>query len=965
MAGTGWDGGKCGGVSSPITGFLNWNDTFDITTHVNSSTNLFRINEAYSLDVIKTPTLYSSRSGTTFSQEVISNGTTYTADFPKNKGTIELWVNGAFTNVGEKTIFDNWDGSRNHVYIRTYSRDTNKNNNIQIAFQKNSSSYLFATSFHVDDSTWNHIAITWDMATAKASVYLNGSLVSSGAISDSSWRPDAQKFIFGSGFSGQIKFVRVLSEVLTQAEIHSDLGGKVYAEGQIISSEISPSFITNWKQVVFYMKNKTNTNFSLSVEYDTGSGWSLIPDSILPGNTKGFSVSPVSIESIPLTMYKKIRLKGIFQSKDQLATPELYSWQVTWDSTPNHPRLHLNATKINFLKSRINDNIEPYKSKWVLVKQKADWFLSETPPVYPTDPVFRDVNVEAKIRALGWKLPYISMAYLITGDIKYVNGAKKWMDAFVSYPVWGKVNTDLSAASLLYGMAIAYDWLYPNFSPSERIKYEKTIGEHLKIYKDFIEKGKDNWWVTSYSQNHNMINYSAVAAAAVAGYESVENAEQYIDLAHNNFTKVLSSLRNDGTSEEGESYWTYGLDGMLSYFEIEKSITGIDRSLSSPNFQEGAKYRIYSSLPDYWETILIADSIGYDYYGSSYIPWRLASLFRDPISQWMGRTIGEKRVASGKSSDFDWHTLIWYDDTVSESSPNVLPTYKLFNDLGIYTSRSAWGDDNAIMFAMKAGPPFGHSATPGTGSGHVHPDEGGFTLNGFGKNLIIDDGYPYLKLTSNHNIATFDGIGQKGEGGTWFAGDTSAFADIVYTDINPTLGYEYLVTDITRSYNTSLGITKYLRHYVFLKKKTLVVIDEIESSTSHEIQWRLHLNYDSNFSISGKTVSGQLTKASSTTGLVIDDVSSEPLTYSLKKEMISSSEPEASFTFYTNTFLMKKIGTKARIEAVIRPYTNTTPETLEYKKIGDDLIIKLEDGTYSSISTASRQIKMNVPPITP
>ena len=117
--------------------------------------------------------------------------------------------------------------------------------------------------------------------------------------------------------------------------------------------------------------------------------------------------------------------------------------------------------------------------------------------------------------------------------------------------------------------------------------------------------------------------------------------------------------------------------------------------------------------------------------------------------------------------------------------------------------------------------------------------------------------------------------------------------------------------------------------------------------------------------MSGKTLSGKLTGASSTVGLVVDDVSNEPFTYSITKEAISSSEPEASFTFYTNTFLAKKTGNSAKVETVIRPYSGTMPGPLEYKKSDGALVIKLDDGTYTSISTDLRQVKMNVPPITP
>lgn len=185
---------------------------------------------------------------------------------------------------------------------------------------------------------------------------------------------------------------------------------------------------------------------------------------------------------------------------------------------------------------------------------------------------------------------------------------------------------------------------------------------------------------------------------------------------------------------------------------------------TSPWFQKAYLFRLYGSLPDYWHHILYGDAVEHPWYGPTFFLHYLASEFHNTLAQWLANTIDTKRKSAGGGTDTDWRTLLWYDETITETSPSALPTYKLFDDLGVFTSRSRWSDDNAIEFALKAAPPSGHSLTSSDSSlGHVHPDEGAFTLNGFGKNLIIDDGYSYLKMTSNHNVATFDGSGQIGE----------------------------------------------------------------------------------------------------------------------------------------------------------------------------------------------------------
>jgi hypothetical protein len=120
------------------------------------------------------------------------------------------------------------------------------------------------------------------------------------------------------------------------------------------------------------------------------------------------------------------------------------------------------------------------------------------------------------------------------------------------------------------------------------------------------------------------------------------------------------------------------------------------------------------------------------------------------------------------------------------------------------------------------------------------------------------------------------------------------------------------------------------------------------------------MNYDSNLNISGKKVSGTIT--GSDVGMVIDDISEEAHTYSLVKESIGSENPKKDDPkiFNTNTFKLEKSGTKHRVETVIRPFKGTMPPPLQYSRDGEIIRLRLDDGTNVSISTAERQVKMNI-----
>ncbi|MEZ4104352.1 MAG: DUF2341 domain-containing protein [Candidatus Paceibacterota bacterium] len=69
------------------------------------------------------------------------------------------------------------------------------------------------------------------------------------------------------------------------------------------------------------------------VEYNTGSGFSDIPDSALPGNSSGFTTSPINILDLDTETYNEIRLVANLSG----ANPEVYEWTVVWGQRVDIP----------------------------------------------------------------------------------------------------------------------------------------------------------------------------------------------------------------------------------------------------------------------------------------------------------------------------------------------------------------------------------------------------------------------------------------------------------------------------------------------------------------------------------------------------------------------------------------------------------------------------------------------------
>ena len=63
--------------------------------------------------------------------------------------------------------------------------------------------------------------------------------------------------------------------------------------------------------------------------------------------------------------------------------------------------------------------------------------------------------------------------------VHYLDAARKYMDAAVSYDIWGypnnKPNVDLAAGHLLYGLGWGYDLLYHDLTNAERTRYREKL----------------------------------------------------------------------------------------------------------------------------------------------------------------------------------------------------------------------------------------------------------------------------------------------------------------------------------------------------------------------------------------------------------------------------------------------------------------------------------------------------------
>jgi len=90
-----------------------------------------------------------------------------------------------------------------------------------------------------------------------------------------------------------------------------------------------------WHQLIF-TDDETYGEVRYQVFYDNSGTPTIVPDSILAGNSSGFETSPVNLKPLSTTTYPILYLYAFFYSG---GSPILHDWGVSLNSRPNTPTL--------------------------------------------------------------------------------------------------------------------------------------------------------------------------------------------------------------------------------------------------------------------------------------------------------------------------------------------------------------------------------------------------------------------------------------------------------------------------------------------------------------------------------------------------------------------------------------------------------------------------------------------------
>jgi hypothetical protein len=496
-----------------------------------------------------------------------------------------------------------------------------------------------------------------------------------------------------------------------------------------------------------------------------------------------------------------------------------------------HPRLYASAEEIDALRGKCAR--EPWAGFLQRVRARADAAVRRGRPA---------PGAGDDLRGVGCGTVHLAVACRLTGEPQYLAAIREVLAEMAAREDW---TASLQYGHWAHGAALAYDWLYEELGDELRDAVRGALHRHTeRVFRSW--GNYENAYPTTYAWNHSAVVHGGLLAASCALWGDVEGPGRWLRMGLEKLRLMTDALGEDGASAEGLAYGQYHADFLLKSMWLGEQLLGLDTLTDSAFFRNFPYYLLYNMLPrPGWSPnstfLYLSDTNGAHWYGPDSHLRLVARRYRDGHAQWLADETARAGV-NGESSCF--LNLLWYDETVAPEPPDELPTLRHFTDKDLVLLRNGWDDDAAVA-ALKCGPSNGHHASRryrnNVGGGHMHPDAGHMVLHAGGDWLLIDDGYT-KKFTAYQNTVLVNGIGQLGEGATWF--EDLEFrrghpeGRILRAEAGETL--DYVIADAAPPYQPEARLRKFLRHLLYLKPDVWVLVDELEAEEPSTFEQRFH-----------------------------------------------------------------------------------------------------------------------------
>lgn len=399
-----------------------------------------------------------------------------------------------------------------------------------------------------------------------------------------------------------------------------------------------------------------------------------------------------------------------------------------------HPRIVLTQDKFDEIVANYNAGHALVKEWGDAIILKSDLFIKGAHIKYANaDGSKGTAHQDTVNRAM-----YLSMAYKLTGDSKYKDYLWEEIENVCNFPEWYNKWQFLDTGEFLAGFAIAYDWMYDEWTEDQRAIMEEAILKHGLYWDQTYLYGTGavpNTFVFS-TTNRNAVTNGGSGMAAIALYDKYPDI--CADLLEKTYHAIEIGMREfapDGATTESPNYWEYTLR-YLSMFMASTEVTfGTDFNvLKAPGFDKTGEFYVY--LDGLEGSYNFHDSGNYKKLTASTVFW-LSSVTEKPELAQIQLLKMENNNVTG-----DVYSVMFYDPAVEPTTEITLDTAKYFRRLEFVSMRSNWTDNEGVFAAFHTGQ---------TNISHAHMDSGTFVVDIGGQRFAGDYGSEDYSLYPSQN----------------------------------------------------------------------------------------------------------------------------------------------------------------------------------------------------------------------
>lgn len=440
--------------------------------------------------------------------------------------------------------------------------------------------------------------------------------------------------------------------------------------------------------------------------------------------------------------------------------------------------------------------------------------------------------------AAGQRILRAALAHLLTGESRFRDLALQQINSLFDpndWPMWcddahvhqGSPPVDLRTGMLCHDLSLAYDWLYPSLTSTERTLILEGIDR--RGIQPFLERlpGKPFWMDGTHNWTTCIMGGLGIAGMALG--DDHPESQRLIDLSLPVMQECLKAYGPEGEFNESVGY-AGAIQLLVTYYlALHYRTSGADNHLAQSPFPDACRWVMrFTNPPGHY--VPFGDAHRHMPVASTYFA-AVAAANRDPLLQWFFTTHyqGEQQLRH------DCRAFLFYDDTLEPAPPgSELPLGRAYQAYGkCISSRTDWNPETtACVVTGKAGREFNHA----------HNDIGQVCIDGFTEPLIIDIGscpYPSAELWEqrekfynfgivSHNIPVIDGREMK------MSPETQG--EIIEARFDPAQGSCWHL-ETTAAY---AGARSVRRRVIHLFPGIVAVLDTIDLESEESVALRWH-----------------------------------------------------------------------------------------------------------------------------